>query len=178
MFKLLTCDVAALVIIVLPCIPQGHRLFFPLHVGTGLVEGPGYLALSKHGQGQSVFSTVLFVQLWVITQALKSQHSFCSLAALRLVPHRHLHWKHFDFWRTDLFFQDFNLYRCMCCVFLTVAQKSLQGSLALILMPSIWDVFLSWKQRKDSTHFDIFLDQWVETCMSCIAILKSPLLQA
>ena len=82
MFKLLTCDVAALVIIVFPRVPQGHCLFFPLHVETGLVEGPGYLALSKHGQGQSVFSAVLFVQLWVITQALKSQHSFCSLAAL------------------------------------------------------------------------------------------------
>lgn len=71
-----------LVIIRFPPVPQGHGLFFPLHVETGLVEGPGYQALSKHGQGQSVFSTVLFVQLWVITQALKSQHSFGSLAAL------------------------------------------------------------------------------------------------
>jgi len=79
-FKLLTCDFAALVILAFPRVPQGHRLFF--HVEPGLVEGPGYLALSKHGQGQSVFSTVLFVQLWVIMQALKSQHSFCSLAAL------------------------------------------------------------------------------------------------
>lgn len=82
MFKLLTCHVAALVITGFPSVPQGHRLFFPLHVETGLVKGPGYQALSKHGQGQSVFSTVLFVQLWVITQTLKSQHSFGSLAAL------------------------------------------------------------------------------------------------
>lgn len=82
MFKLLTWDVAALVIIVFPLVPQGHRLFFPLRVETECAKGPGYLALSKHGQGQSVFSTVLFVQLWVIMQALKSQHSFCSLAAL------------------------------------------------------------------------------------------------
>lgn len=96
------------------------------------------------------------------------------------VPRRHPHWKHFDFWGIDMFFQDFDLYRCMCNVFLiTVAQKSLQGSLALMLMTSIWDVFLSWKQRKDSTRFDIiFLDEWIETCMSCIGILKGPLLQA
>lgn len=77
-FKLLTWDVAALVIIVFLHV---HRRFFPLCAEAKLVDGPGYLALSKHGQGQSVFSTVLFVQLWVVTQALKSQHSFCSLAA-------------------------------------------------------------------------------------------------
>lgn len=181
MFKLLTCDVAALVIIVFPPVPQGHRLFFPLRVETGLVEGPGYQALSKHGQGQSVFSTVLFVQLWVIMQALKSQHSFGSLAALwSLSPRRHPHWKHFNFWGIDVFFQDFNLYRCMCNVHLIrVAQKGLQGSLVLILMTSIWDIFLPWEQRNYFTHFEIiFLDQWVEISMSCIGILKRLVLQA
>lgn len=181
MFKLLTCNVAALVIIGFPPVPQGHRLFFPLHVETGLVEGPGYQALSKHGQGQCVFSTVLFVQLWVITQALKSQHSFGSLAALwSLSPRRHLHGEPFDFWGIDVFFQVFNLYRCMCSVYLIrVARKGLQGSLALILMTSIWNVFLSWEQRKYFTHFDIiFFNQWVEICISCIDILKRPVLQA
>lgn len=60
------------------------------------------------------------------------------------VPCRHPYRKHFDFWGIDMFFQDFNLYRCMCNVFLiTVAQKSLQGSLALMLMTSIWDATLA-----------------------------------
>lgn len=41
------------------------------------------------------------------------------------------------------------------------------------------EIFLSWKQRKDSTHFNlIFLEQWIEMCKLCIGILKSPLLQA
>jgi len=41
------------------------------------------------------------------------------------------------------------------------------------------EVFLSWKQRKDSAHFNrIFLEQLIEMSMLCIGILKRPMLQA